>query len=66
MSDSIQWLPILTELGEDIVGRILDKSPDVKSALLEAQENFRLAENEAQALKKKGHKIDPNAPDVNK
>lgn len=55
MSDKIEWLPILAELGEKTVARILDKSPDVKSALLAARENFQKAEEEADALKKKGH-----------
>lgn len=55
MSDNIEWLPILAELGEKTVARILDKSPDVKSALLEAKDNFDKAVDEADALKRKGH-----------
>lgn len=55
MPEDIEWLPILTELGEKTIARILDKSPDVKSAILEARENFQKAEDEADALLKKGH-----------
>ena len=54
MPEKIEWIPILTELGEDVVARIIDKSPDVKSALLEARENFTKAEEEADALRRKG------------
>lgn len=49
------WLPILAELGEDVIARIFDKSPDVKSAILEARENFKKAEDEANDLRKLGH-----------
>lgn len=55
MSDKIQWLPILAELGEKEIARILDKSPDIQSAILEARENFKKAEEEADALRKMGH-----------
>lgn len=58
--NKILWLPILTELGEDVVARLIDKSPDVKSAILEAKENFDKAVEEGEALKNKGHK----PPDV--
>lgn len=51
----ILWLPILAELGEDVVARILDKSPDTASAILEAKKNFELAEEEAEALRRRGH-----------
>lgn len=55
MSDKILWLPILAELGEKTVARIIEKSPDIQSAILEARENFKKAEEEADALKKMGH-----------
>lgn len=58
MPDNIEWLPILAELGEKTVARIFDKSPDVQSAILEAQENFKQAVDEAEALKRKGHEND--------
>lgn len=55
MPEKIEWLPILAELGEKTVARILDKSPDIQSAILEARKNFQKAEEEADALKKMGH-----------
>lgn len=55
MPNAIEWLPILAELGEEELARILDKSPDVKSAILAAKENADKAVEEAEALKKKGH-----------
>jgi len=58
MSDAILWLPILAALGEKEVARILDKSPDVQSALLAAKENFDKAAEEADALARKGHEND--------
>lgn len=58
MPEKIEWLPILMALGEKQIARILDKSPDVKSAILEARENFTKAEEEAEALKRKGHESD--------
>jgi len=58
MAKTIEWLPILTELGEREVARIFDKSPDIQSAILEARENFQEAENEAGELKKMGHEND--------
>lgn len=54
-TNKLEWLPILTELGEETIARILDKSPDVKSAILAAKENFDKAVDEADALKRKGH-----------
>lgn len=63
MSDAkaIQWLPILMELGEDVLARILDKSPNIKSAILEARENFQAAQKEGQDLKDMGHTVtEPN------
>lgn len=61
MADKILWLPILMDLGEDIVARIMDKSPDTATAILEARENFKKAEDEANDLRKLGHedKTDP-------
>jgi hypothetical protein len=58
MPDNTEWLPILTELGEKEVARILDRSPDIQSAILEARENFQKAEEEADALKRKGHETE--------
>lgn len=58
MSDAIEWLPILTELGEEEIARILDKSPDIQSAILEAKENFDKAVDEAEALRRMGHEDD--------
>lgn len=58
MPETIEWLPILAELGEKTISRILDKSPDIKTAILEARENFQKAEEEAEALRKKGHEND--------
>lgn len=55
MPDKIEWLPILSELGEEIVARILDKSPDIQSAILEARENFTKLGEEATELRHKGH-----------
>lgn len=55
MPDKIEWLPILTELGEKELARIFDKSPDIQTAILEARESFQKAEQEADALKKMGH-----------
>lgn len=49
----ILWIPIITELGEDIIARLLDKSPDVKTAILEAKDNFDKAVEEGEALKDK-------------
>jgi hypothetical protein len=54
-ADKILWIPILTELGEKMVARIIEKSPDIQSAILEARENFKRAEEEADELKKMGH-----------
>lgn len=54
MPKTIEWLPILTELGEKEVARIFDKSPDIQSAILAARENFQQAEQEADALKQMG------------
>lgn len=54
-ANKIEWLPILMELGEKTVARILDRSPDVATALKEAHENFVAAEAEAKALREKGH-----------
>lgn len=51
----ILWLPILTELGEDVIARIMDQSPDTADAILKARENFRLAQDEGEALRRKGH-----------
>ena len=56
--NKLLWIPIIVELGESTVGRIFDKSPDVKSALMEAKENFDKAEEEARALRSKGHLSD--------
>lgn len=58
MPNQIEWLPILTGLGEKAVARIFDKSPDVQSAILEAHENFVKAEQEAKDLRKLGHEND--------
>lgn len=58
MPDQMEWLPILAELGEKTVGRIIEKSPDVKSAILAARENFVKAEEEAKALRGRGHEND--------
>jgi len=55
MSDKILWLPILTELGEDVVARIIEKSPDIQAAILQGREEFQKAKEEADALKKMGH-----------
>lgn len=55
MPDKIQWLPILTELGEEEVARIIEKSPDIKSAILKARKDFKTAETEAADLEKLGH-----------
>lgn len=55
MPDKILWLPILAQLGEDVVARIIENSPDIQSAILEARANFIEAEKEADALKRKGH-----------
>lgn len=55
MPDKLEWIPILTELGEDIVARIIEKSPDAKSALLKAKADFEAAEKEAGDLRRKGH-----------
>jgi hypothetical protein len=57
-SKAIQWLPILAELGEEAVARIIEKSPDVESAILAARENFTKAEQEAKDLRKLGHEDD--------
>ena len=56
--DKILWIPILSELGEEAVARILDHSPDIQSAILDARENFKKAEEEADALLKKGHETE--------
>lgn len=66
--NKLDWIPILTELGEDIVARVIDRSPDIKAALLEAKANFNSAVDEGEALRKKGHVVDaagnpPDAPD---
>jgi hypothetical protein len=53
--ENVLWIPILTALGEETVSRILDNSPDVQSALLEAHADFDAAETEARALRGKGH-----------
>ena len=58
MSEKIQWLPILAELGEATVARIIEKSPDIQSAILEARKNFAAAEIEADELSKLGHEND--------
>lgn len=55
MSNPILWLPILTELSEEELARILDKSPDVASAILEAHANFRQAQRDAEDLRREGH-----------
>ena len=55
MPEQIEWLPILAQLGEGVVARIIENSPDIQSAILEARANFVKAEEEAEALKKKGH-----------
>lgn len=57
-ADKILLLPILAELGETTVARILDRSPDVLSAIMEAHENFKKAEEEADALLKRGHETE--------
>lgn len=62
MADKFEWLPILTRLGEETLARILDNSPDIQSAILEAHQNFEAAEKEAEELRKRGH-VDPNAGD---
>lgn len=54
-ASKLEWLPILVELGEDVVTRLLDKSPDAASAIAEARENFQRAEEEAEALRSEGH-----------
>lgn len=59
MPDKIEWLPILMKLGEDIVARIMDKSPDTAAAILAARENFEKAEDEAKALRRLGHENEP-------
>lgn len=51
----IDWLPILLSLGEEEVARLMEKSPDTASAILAAHENFKKAEEEANALRKEGH-----------
>jgi hypothetical protein len=53
--NKIEWLPILTELGEATVARIIEKSPDIKTAILTAREEFETAEKEVDELKKMGH-----------
>jgi len=55
MSNAIQWLPILAQLGEEEVARILDRSPDIQTAILEARKNFQQAGDEADELRKLGH-----------
>ena len=55
MPETIQWLPILTELGEDVVARIIENSPDIQSAILQARTEFTTGEREADALHKLGH-----------
>lgn len=54
-ASKLDWLPILIELGEDVLTRLLDKSPDAASAIAEARENFTQAEVEADALRREGH-----------
>lgn len=58
MPNKIEWLPILTELGEEEVARIMDSSPDTATAILEAHANFDQAVVEADALKKLGHETE--------
>lgn len=53
--DKFLWIPILVELGEDVVARIIDRSPDVASALKEAKANFDVAVTEGEDLRRKGH-----------
>jgi hypothetical protein len=55
MSEKVEWLPILAELGESVVARIIENSPDVKSAILAGRENFQAAGKEADELGKMGH-----------
>jgi hypothetical protein len=57
-ANPIEWLPILMELGEKEVARILDRSPDARTALLQAHENFVAAEQEARNLRAEGHEND--------
>jgi hypothetical protein len=56
--NQIEWLPILTQLGEKTIARIFDRSPDIQTAILEARENFQKAEEEARVLRNKGHEND--------
>lgn len=58
MPDKIQWLPILTELGEGFVARLVESSPDIQAAILAARDEFKNAQSEGEALKKKGHEND--------
>lgn len=62
MSNQIEWLPILTALGEEELARILDKSPDVASALLEAHANFQQAQRDAADLRREGHESTDTPP----
>jgi len=55
MPDKIEWLPILTVLGEETLARIFDKSPDIQAAILDAHKNFVAAEKEADELRQMGH-----------
>jgi hypothetical protein len=58
MPEKIQWLPILVELGESVIARIIESSPDTKAAIMEARHNFVEAEKEAAALRRKGHETE--------
>lgn len=64
MPNPILWLPILTALGEEELARILDKSPDTASALLEAHANFQQAQADAEALRHEGHEGSTSTSDA--
>jgi outer membrane murein-binding lipoprotein Lpp len=48
--NKLDWLPILVELGEEVVAQIIEKSPDFQSAILAAKEEADKAKSQADAL----------------
>lgn len=51
MADNkLEWLPILAELGENVVAQLIEKSPDFQSAILAAREEAVKAKAQADEL----------------
>ncbi|MEO6390818.1 MAG: hypothetical protein ABIP75_03140 [Pyrinomonadaceae bacterium] len=55
MADQFEWIPILTELGEAEVARLIERSPDTADAIRQAYAHWKAAQTEAANLRELGN-----------